>query len=262
MRVRWICCVLLTLAVLAVAACSPTAETEAGQTELIVSAAASLSPPLEEIRTIYEKRFPNTTLLLNYGASGALQRQIEQGAPADLFLSAQRKWTDKLMDKGLLDEQQATLALTNSLVVIAAADRTESIATLADLSTDSWRVVAVGEPETVPAGMYAKEAFTHYRLWGSIAPKAVLGKDVRQVLAYVETGNADAAVVYRTDAASSAKVRILLEVPAVSHSSIQYPFAVLKNSKYPEQAKQFYSFLLSEPAAEVFRKYGFWTPPL
>jgi molybdate transport system substrate-binding protein len=232
----------------------------AAKLELTVSAAISLKDALDEVKQIYTTEDPGTSIALNYGASGTLQLQIEQGAPVDVFLSAAPKQMDALEMKGLLLEGTRKDLLGNEVVLIVPKDSTLGISSFEVLSRANVKQVALGEPSTVPAGQYAKEVLTNLGIYDAVKSKAVLGKDVRQVLTYVETGNVDAGVVYQTDALSAAKVKIVAQAPANSHAPVIYPVAVIKSSKHPTAAKQFAEFLSSPKAASVFQKYGFSLP--
>ncbi|GJM77473.1 molybdate ABC transporter substrate-binding protein [Paenibacillus macerans] len=214
--------------------------TASSKVELLVSAAASLTESMDELKTIYEAAHNDVNLTFNYGASGTLQQQIEQGAPADLFLSAGKKQMDALLDKGLIDAKLSANLLTNDLVLIVPENATVQINALEDLGQAGN--IAIGTPESVPAGKYAQQTLTYYKLWDSLQPKLVMTKDVKQVLSYVETGNADAGFVYKTDAAVSAKVKIALTADPASHDPIEYPAGVLTGSQHPDEAKAFYEF--------------------
>lgn len=225
------------------------------QVELLISAAASLTESLDELKSAYEAEHSNVKLTFNYAASGTLQQQIEQGAPADLFLSAGTKQMNVLIDKGLINDSLTTNLLTNELVLVVPKDGSVPIEKIEDLA--QLGDIAIGTPESVPAGKYAQQALTYYKLWDSLQSHLVLTKDVKQVLSYVETGNVDAGFVYKTDAATSNKVRVALSAEAVSHDPIEYLIGVLKDSAHPDEAKSFYAFLLSDRARQVFSNYGF-----
>jgi molybdate transport system substrate-binding protein len=228
--------------------------------ELTISAAASLTDALTEIQTAYQANNPNIQLSFNFGASGALQQQIEQGAPADLFLSAAVKNMTALVDKQLIDTNEQVNLLKNELVVVIPADGKTAIENVNDLTKAEVKTVAIGIPESVPAGSYAKEALTNAKLWDTLLPKSVQAKDVRQVLQYVETGNADAGFVYKTDALTSDKVKIAFAVDASTYKTIQYPIGIVKASKHTKEAKDFYTYLQTQEALDVFVKYGFSVP--
>ncbi|MFD0697640.1 molybdate ABC transporter substrate-binding protein [Paenibacillus sp. GCM10027628] len=225
--------------------------------ELTVSAAASMTDALKEIQKAYETKNPNIKLNFNFGASGALQQQIEQGAPADLFLSAATKNMKALVDKQLINANQQKNVLSNELVAVVSADGKASIASVADLSKSDVKNIAIGIPESVPAGGYAKEALTNSKLWDSLQSKMVQGKDVRQVLQYVETGNADVGFVYKTDALTSQKVKVAFAVDAKTYAPVVYPIGVVKATKHSKEAEGFYNYLQSKEALDVFVKYGF-----
>lgn len=228
--------------------------------ELTISAAASLTNALQDIQKIFETSHTSIKINFNFAASGALQQQIEQGAPVDLFLSAATKNLQTLVDKQLIQENEHTNLLSNELVVIAPADAKSQLANLSDLSQPDITKVAVGIPESVPAGNYAKEALTKINLWDTLQSKIVQAKDVRQVLQYVETGNVDAGFVYQTDAITSDKVKVIFPVDPTTYTAIEYPMGIISATKYREESEAFYTFLKSEEALNIFIKYGFSVP--
>jgi molybdate transport system substrate-binding protein len=229
------------------------------KSEVTVSAAISLKDSLDEIGSIYEQAHPDVKISFNYGGSGTLQRQIEQGAPVDIFFSAAEKQMDDLQAKGLVDAATRRNIVRNQLVLIAPVSNT-TIHNFQDLSNPATKIVALGEPTTVPAGMYARQTLEHLGLLAPVEKKIVLAKDVRAVLTYVETGNADAGLVYQTDAQGSAKVRIVAIAPADSHDPIVYPAAILKGAKNLPEDKSFLAFLSGSEAREIFQKHGFLNP--
>ncbi len=228
--------------------------------ELTISAAASMTDALTEIQKEYEAANASIKLNFNFGASGALQQQIEQGAPADLFLSAAVKNMTALVDQELIHADQQTNLLSNELVVVVPIDATAVIEKMDDLTKEEIKTVAIGIPESVPAGNYAKEALMNVNLWDSLQTKSVQAKDVRQVLQYVETGNADAGFVYKTDALTSDKVKIAYSVDTATYKTIEYPIGIIKATKHMEEAEKFYTYLQSQEALDVFSKYGFSVP--
>lgn len=240
----------------AVAGCSGGKEqTETKPVNLTISAAASLQDAMGELKTVYEKQHPDVTLTYNLGSSGTLQKQIEEGAPSDLFISAGKSQMDALAQKGLIVESSHKNLLGNELVLISGKD---SKLTGFDSLTDAGvKKISIGTPETVPAGKYAKDTLTSLKLWDQLQARMVLAKDVRQVLTYVETGNVDAGLVYRTDAITSSNVKIVAAAPAGSSAPIVYPMAVIKSSKHQKEAEAFAAFLTSEEAVKIFEKYGF-----
>ncbi|MGO4540519.1 molybdate ABC transporter substrate-binding protein [Paenibacillus sp. 2TAB19] len=264
---KWLTLALLA-AVIAIAGCSSNtpANTDADnnapskKVELLISAAASLTDSLNELKSAYEQEHNNVTLTFNFGASGTLQQQIEQGAPADLFLSAGTKQMKALVDKQLIEEAQQVNVLANELVAVVPTDSDLALGTMADLSQAALGKIAVGETATVPVGGYTKEALEYYKLWAAVQPKLVFAKDVRQVLTYVETGNTDIGFVYATDALTSDKVKVAFKVDAASHKPIVYPIGIVKATKYPDEAAALYDYLQSDEAMAVFTKYGFTAP--
>jgi molybdate transport system substrate-binding protein len=240
----------------------PSSGADGGESiELIISAAASLTNSLLEIQTIYEKENDSVRLVYNFGGSGALQQQIERGAPADLFLSAGQAQMNALVDQGYIRDGTAIPLLTNELVAIVKKDAAAlPLADGKDLLTDAVRVIAIGEPNTVPAGNYARAALTHEGVWGRLRTKMVFAKNVRQVLHYVETGNAEVGFVYRTDALPSDKVSVGYAVDPSSYPPIAYPAGIVKTAKHPKEAERFLAFLQSETARDVFDKHGFGVP--
>lgn len=231
--------------------------------ELTVSAAASLTDAMKEIQAGYEKRNGSIRLNLNFGASGSLQQQIEQGAPVDLFISAAVKNMKALVDQQLIDAERHTVLLTNELVLVvpaASAVGALRVEKPEDLTRPEIKHIAIGEPQSVPAGGYAKEALNHLKLWDALQPKFVMSKDVRQVLTYVESGNAEAGFAYKTDALTSSKVTIASVIDPQSYQPIEYPAGIVKSTRHVKEAEDFYHYLQSTEAAEVFVKYGFSVP--
>ncbi|MGA8073204.1 MAG: molybdate ABC transporter substrate-binding protein [Candidatus Acidiferrales bacterium] len=232
------------------------AQPGAQKPELTVSAAISLKDALGEIQVLYRAEHPDTAIHLNLGASGTLQQQVEQGAPVDVFISASSGQMDALESEGLLIPETRKNLLRNELVLIVPNGET-LVTNFADLTRPDVKHIAIGEPQTVPAGKYAQEVLTHLGSYKRLKAKLVLAKDVRQVLTYVATGNADAGIVYATDARTSSQVKIEAVAPEGSHSLIVYPAAVLKASKNVSGAKSFLDFLFGLKARAVFQKYGF-----
>ena len=226
------------------------------KTELTISAAISLKDALEGVKASYATQQPGVALIFNFGASGALQQQIENGAPVDVFLSAGIKQMDVLEKNSLLLAETKRALLGNRLVLITPRDNT-TITQLADLTKDAVKHIAVGEPKSVPVGQYTQETLAALDLADPLKPKLVYAKDVRQVLTYVETGNVDAGIVYTTDARLSDKVKVVLTVPDKLHSPITYPVAVVAATHHAKEAKEFLDFLSTPTARAVFEKFGF-----
>ena len=232
------------------------AKPKAEPVTLNISAAASLKDSMNEVKKLYEAEKANVTLTINYGSSGTLQQQIEQGADVDIFMSAAAKQMDALESKDLIFNDTRKIILQSDVVLIVPKDNS-TITSFNDLTTDKAKKIALGEPKSVPAGQYAEEVFTKLNILGKIKTKAVYGKDVKEVLTWVETGNADAGVVYSTDAKVSTKVKIVGTASADSHTPVVYPAAVIKASKKTDASKDFIKFLTDKKAKAVFEKYGF-----
>lgn len=226
------------------------------RTSLTVSAAISLSPALTEIKTVYQTSNPNVNITYNFGASGALAQQIQQGAPVDVFLGAATKQMDALQQANLLFNETRRNLLTNRLVVISPKNGAV-VSDFKQLTDAKIKKIAIGEPNSVPVGQYAQEMLTKLGLWQQIKPKLVFGNNVRQVLTFVESGNVDAGIVYTTDAKISNKVTVQLTAAENLHSPIIYPLAVIRNSRNQAAAKTFVQFLAGDRAKIVFQKYGF-----
>jgi molybdate transport system substrate-binding protein len=227
-----------------------------GKPEVTVFAAASLTDALGEIAASYEKE-NGVHIVLNFGASSTLSRQIREGAPADLFLSADEVQMNALEGKKLLKAGSRRNVLSNSLVVVVPNDSELKIAKTADLASSRIRALALAEPQSVPAGVYAKEVLRRQGLWSKVIDRVVPTENVRAALAAVESGNVDAGIVYKTDAQISKKVKIAYEIPAAETPRILYPFAVLAEAKDAKASEKFLAYLESEAGLAVFRKYGF-----
>ena len=222
---------------------------------LNVSAAASLQEAMVELEEKFKEVEPNVKLELNLGSSGSLQQQIEQGAACDVFISAGQKQMTALADKDLLLDGTNKTLLTNDLVLVTGEDK--EIKDLDTLATDKVEKLAIGDPESVPAGKYAKEVLDNTKLYDNVKDKLVLAKDVKEVLSWVQKGNADVGFVYLSDATGVDDVDVVLTTDADSHSEIAYPVAVLKDSKQAKVAQQFEDFLLSDTAQNILEKHGF-----
>ena len=225
--------------------------------EVTVFAAASLTDAMQEIGAAYEKE-TGDKVVLNLGASNALARQIQEGAPADLFFSADEAKMNDLEKRRLVVKGTRRSLLSNTLVVVVPVDSNLKIATPADLT--KLRALALAEPQAVPAGIYAKEWLKSLKLWNKVIDKVVPTENVRAALAAVESGNVDAGVVYKTDAGISKKVKIAYEVSVAEGPKISYPLAVISESKRQEAARKLLAYLESDAALDVFRKYGFLVP--
>ena len=221
-----------------------------GPTDLQVSAAASLTDAMKELGGMYEKEHGNTKLVFNFGSSGALQQAIENGGAADVFVSAAQKQMNALDEKKLLEDGTRVDLLINDVVLITAKDSKLNLPDFKAVLSPEIKHIALGEPK-------GEEVFTKLGILDDVKARAVYGSDVRQVLAWVETGDADCGVVYATDAAISDKVKVAAVAAADTHKPIVYPAAVLKDAKNMKEAKDFLAFLQTDAAKKVFEKYGF-----
>lgn len=223
--------------------------------ELTISAAASLQNVLEDITDDFNKEYPEIEIKYNFGASGALAKQIVQGAPVDLFLSASVENYKELDDENLISK--GTNLVSNELVLITSSNSDLPIKNFSDLTNQQIEKVSIGTPTVVPAGTYAKQALEHDHVWNDVEKKIVYAKDVRQVLTYVETGNVEAGIVYKTDALISDKVKIVATADAQSHDQIIYPVGIIEGTSYPDEATLFLDYLQSDAAKKLWIKYGF-----
>lgn len=224
--------------------------------ELTISAAASLTDCLKEMKDIYKAENPNVDITYNFGASGALQQQIEQGAPTDVFLSAGQKQMIALEDKDIMINDSIKDILGNKVVLITPTNAKTTL-TFDDLATDSVDKIAMGEPGSVPVGQYSEETLKNLNLLDKIENKLIFAKDVREVLSWVETENVDAGLVYQTDAEITEKVSISAIAPEDSHKAVIYPIGILKSTQNLEASEEFVEFLFTNKAKETFEKYGF-----
>lgn len=248
----------LGVAMLVIAGCGGSTQTGNGNTvdnsqKITVSAAASMQAAITELKTNFIKshNMDESQIAINFGGSGTLRQQIENGAPVSIFVSADQKNMKILEDKKLVENVKPFTA--NSLVLIMQKDKTpvkiEQLGTINRL--------AIGTVETVPAGKYAKETLTYLNLWKQVEPKIVYAKDVKAVAAYVAEGSADAGFVYKTDALDlQDKVQIVDTAPASGHTPILYPIGIVTKYDSP-LAKEFYDYLTSDEAQKILEKYGF-----
>lgn len=239
---------------LSVAGCAKSTPREAtGARRLTVSAAISLESALDELQPLFQKRYLGLTMRYNFGGSGALEQQIKQGAPVDVFIAAAPREMNELEAKGLLESGTRRDLVTNELALVVPSG-VNDVQSFSDLTR--VKRIAMAEPHSVPAGMYARQVLEHLSLFDRLRPKLVFGGNVRQALAYVESGSADAALVYETEARLSTRVRIAALAPAGSYSPITYPVAIVRGSK-SAAASDFVRFLLGSEAQHVFEEHGF-----
>jgi molybdate transport system substrate-binding protein len=254
---RW-SLVLLSLAVLLFpTACKDSATGSIAPVTLNVSAAASLTDVLTEINKRYTEERPWVTIVPNFASSGTIQQQIENGAPCDVFISAAAAQMDNLDKKGLLWTGTRRNLLINSLVLIVPATSTLDIRSFTGLTSDKVKRIAVGDPSSVPAGTYARQAFDQLGITSQVQSKLVLGGTVRQVLTYVETGDVDAGLVFVTDALTTDKVRVIASAPQEINATIAYPVAIIASSPNPPAAGDYINYLRSPVGEGIFEKNGF-----
>ncbi len=221
-----------------------------------VFAAASLMDSLKKIAAGYEASSQDK-IVFNFAGSSVLARQIEEGAPADIFFSADEAQMDQLQKRELIAIPTRVDRLANSLVIIVSADSSIRINAPDDLARADVHRIALADPKAVPAGVYAKEYLQRKNLWRSVEAKVVPTANVRGALAAVESGDIEAAIVYKTDAAISKKVKVALEILAADGPKITYPMAELKGAPDHKAARRFMQFLQSPKAGHVFTEFGF-----
>ncbi|HLR71743.1 MAG TPA: molybdate ABC transporter substrate-binding protein [Pseudogracilibacillus sp.] len=226
------------------------------QVEIFVSAAASLTEAMEEIKKLYEAE-NEVELILNFGGSGKLAQQIQQGAPVDVFISANENWMDTLVQEELIKEDTRTDITGNKLVLITSKDSDIDYSSFEDIESNDVKQIAIGNPESVPAGEYTETVLKAIDQWDNLENQFVFAQDVRQVLTYVETGNSEIGFVYESDTMTSDGVKVLATADHTMHEKIVYPGAITVDSDYEEEGNQFLQFLLSETGQEILRKYGF-----
>jgi molybdate transport system substrate-binding protein len=231
----------------------------AGAQQLTVSAAASLTDAFKEIGPKFEAARPGSSVRFNFAASGALLQQIAQGAPADVFASADQETMNRGVDQKLVAADSRRDFAANTLVLITPAQGAPAVATLADLNQPAVRRIAVGKVASVPVGRYTQQALEGAQLWTALQPKIVFADNVRQVLDYVSRGEVDAAFVYRTDA-ELAKGKVGIAMTVGGHAPVTYPAAVVADSKQAALARDFVAFLGGAEAQAILARYGFGRP--
>lgn len=228
--------------------------------EMTVSAAISLKDAFAEIGKIFRERHPGVKLVFNFGASGDLARQIEAGAPVDLFASAAQKDMDDIDRKGFLVPSSRANFASNKVVLIKSAHSRIALNSFQDLRENEIKRLVIGNPKTVPAGRYAEEVLRNFSLWDAVKEKLIFVEHVRQGLDYVERNEVDAAILYSTDASARNKqVETAAVAPDGSHQPIIYPIALVKGRGNEDLAKSFRSLILSEEGKKVLQKFGFKT---
>jgi molybdate transport system substrate-binding protein len=225
--------------------------------DLVVSAAASLTNAFQEMKVPFEKANPGTTLVLNFAASGPLLQQMQQGAPVDVFASADQETMDKAGE--LIDAASRANFAGNALVLIVPSEGGPALSDPKELAGDEFKLIAIGNPDSVPAGRYTKGALEAVGLFDQLTPKFVMAESVRQALDYVSRGEVQAGFVYATDAALRAdKVKVAAEV--VGYKPISYPIAMLKESKNKDLGQKFLDFVMGEEGQAILAQFGFKKP--
>jgi molybdate transport system substrate-binding protein len=225
---------------------------------LSISAAGSLSEALTEVATLYMEQNNSVQVLTNFAASGDLQTQIENGAPADIFFSANAGSMNRLEEQNLIITETRTDLLTNSIVLIIPANNSGLVDSFAALTSPAIEKIAMGDPDFVPAGKYGLKTLELLDIpYEELLPKLVLGSNVMQVLSYVENGTVDAGILFATDAARSEKISVIATAPDAINDTIVYPAALVATTKNQEQAQHFLGFLSGEEAGPIFKKHGF-----
>jgi len=227
--------------------------------DITVSAAASLTDAFNELKGAFAKDHPGVNVTFNFAASGALLSQMAQGAPVDVFASADQKTMDQAAEKKLIAVPTRVNFAQNALVMAVPADNPAKLKDLTALTTPAVKRVAVGNPDSVPVGRYTKAALSKTGLWDAIASKLVMAESVRQVLDYLTRGEVDAGFVYATDAKQGGdKVKTVVEVPV--ETPVTYPIAVLEAAKDKKDAAAFVAFVTGPKGQAVLAKYGFKKP--
>jgi len=242
--------------VLGLAAAAVATATPAGGDELLVFAATSLTDALQVIGRAFDRDTGHHTRF-NFAGSNVLALQIQAGARADVFISADEDQLDALARRGLLRADTRRRLLSNRLVVVVRDGSDVVPRATADLAAAAFARIAIAEPHSVPAGKYARAYLQHAGQWSGLAPKLLPTENVRAALAAVEAGNADAAFVYRSDAATSTRVRVAFEIDTGPVAPISYPVAALRDGRSPAAADQFLAWVASPAASAVFERFGF-----
>ena len=250
----WLAACLLSSAVLVLSGCAGEDSGDDARREVLVLAAASTTEVMEEIRQRFNREH-HANIRTSYAGSSTLAQQIVNGARADVFVSANRRWADYLEEQAVVARRRDLLE--NRLVVIVPADSTLTVQTPEDLLSAKIKYLALAEPGSAPAGIYAKQALVKLGLWEELAPKVVSGADVRLTMAYVQRAEAEAGIVYATDAAVSRSVKVALEMPPELTEPIRYPVLLLGEGSGNKTAESFYRYLSSHEATRIFKEGGF-----
>ncbi len=224
------------------------------QTSLRISAASSLTTVMKEIKKQYENKHPGQKITIQYGSSGTLAHQLIQGAPSDLYISASERWMDEVVREGLIQQEDVQPLLKNRLILASYQGNEIKISQLDDESLDQF---AMGDPESVPAGAYAKQALEYAKVWETVKDKAVYGKNVRQVSSYIQSQNVEAGLVYQSDVQDLKGVNESQVIPEEYHEPITYPMGMINESQKSSLMQGFIKYLKGPEAKKVFQSYGF-----
>ncbi|MFA1819658.1 molybdate ABC transporter substrate-binding protein [Virgibacillus oceani] len=254
--------VILMVGLVSLTSCGNQSEDELFQpsteeSELFISAATSLSDVMNDITEAFEASHPYIHITVNFGGSGTLSQQIQQGAPVDVFLSADQIQMDFLEEQDLILPDMRTDFTGNRLVMIGEKDNGWEVDSMEELHSLEADNIAIANPDSVPAGNYTREALISSNVWEDLSDQFIFAKDVRQAMTYVESGNADIGFVYYTDALKSSNTEIIMEIDTSLHDTITYPAAVMTNSTSSREAEYFIEFLESHTAEEIFEAHGF-----
>lgn len=229
-------------------------------TTITVSAAASLTEAFTAMEKEFETENPGTDVVFNFAASGTLRSQIEGGAPIDVFASAAQDQMDILASKSLIRNDTREDFVENSIVLIVPSGNGLGITGVEDLTRSDVKNIAIGNPETVPAGKYAKESLTSAGIWDSVSGKMLMGENVKQVLVYVERGEVDAGFVFSTDASSAQEGRVEVVTPVPVSTPVTYPIAVVASTRHLKESQKFVDFVTGETGRTILEQYGFNIP--
>jgi len=234
----------------------PTPEPAPEPVELLIGAAMSLRDVVDELSALYHEQHPHVTFVHTFAPSGALQSQIEEGAPIDIFFSAAAAQMRNLEGQDLIYGTGRNV-VRNSLALVVPADSDIAITSFEDVASDAVRIFGTGDPDTMPFGRFTREVFTELGILDQVEPKFVFGSDVRQVLTWVETGEVDAGTVFMTDALTTDAVRVIALADPAFHSPSVNPVGIVEASLHKTAAQSFIDFLFSDTARAVFERHGF-----
>ena len=247
----------LAVGILACGPKRPTTNATAHNRTIVVAAAVSLTDAFGEIAHAYTQ-LTGTTVDFTFGGSGELEKQIEAGAPVDVFASAGEREMNNLAAKGLIDQNSRIDFAGNTLVLVVPADSKLALTSFSSLNEPRVRRITIGNPKTVPAGHYAQQLLGNLHLWKELEPRLIFAEDVRQALDYVMRDEVDAGIVYSTDAAiANGKARVAAQAPEGTYGPVSYPITVIKNCSHAEAGRQFVQWVMSPEGQSILKKHGF-----